>query len=100
MKWDDTIKACSSPLCCMGCHEHQAEISFSAGETVGYNSGFIAGREHGKQVGRKEVVRWVESLPDAPTYSICEESNIKIPEPPSRLVIMKVWQQQKEEWGL
>lgn len=36
----------------------QAEISFKAGETVGYNDGFIKGREWGKKVGIREVVEF------------------------------------------
>ena len=34
-------------------------IAFKAGETVGYNAGFIKGREWGKLVGIKEVTDFI-----------------------------------------
>lgn len=48
----------------------------------------------------REVVGWVESLEDAPTYSVCEGTNIKIPEPPSKLVLNKELKAQKKVWGI
>lgn len=64
--------------------EHQAEITWP-----------IA-----KQAGIREVMEWIESLDDAPTYSVCEGTNIKIPEPPSKLVLRKELQAKKKDWGL
>ena len=56
--------------------------------------------EECKQMGRQEVVEWVEAQEDTPTYSVCEGTNLKIPEPPAKIIYTKAWQAQLQEWGI
>jgi len=71
-------------------NSEQAEISFKAGETVGYNSGFIVGREHGRLVGIKEVVEWVNYYMELPELKDSYLIRLWLPQ----------WQGKLKEWGV
>ena len=63
----------------------QAEISFKAGEIVGYNSGFIAGREWGIKRGIKEVVDAINKVGAHYCFSDA---------------VMEEWQAKLKDWGI
>ena len=64
------------------------------------DSAYIAGYEGGIEAGRMEVVDWIESCKDLPTYSICEGTKVRISEPPSKLVLIREWKDKLKEWGI
>ncbi len=103
MKWQETVKTDGEFE--KWCHKHR---KYESGECHVSESCAVCHRKVQAEItgdiafkaGIREVVEWVESLPDTPTESICEGTNIRVPEPPAKLVFSDNWQAKLKEWGI